>query len=157
MIPKGKHWSTTHGGHKTRLYGVWCGMKNRCYYPGNVAFKWYGGRGVKVCDEWLHDFGKFRDWAESTGYREGLCLDRKNNDLGYSPENCRWVTTFWSTANRRGMRLKAADAYVVKDLVRRGVTPLVVAALYGITPAYVSSIKNGHAWRDIDSVYAPVS
>ena len=52
-----------HGGHDTRLYGIWCGLKDRCYRTKNSDFKYYGGRGIKVCDEWLHDFAKFREWA----------------------------------------------------------------------------------------------
>jgi hypothetical protein len=151
---KVRQWGVTHGGCHSVLYGVWCGMKNRCHYKANRAYQYYGGRGIGVCAEWLNDFGAFRTWAESRGYEKGLILDRRNNDLDYSPDNCRWVTPFWSTANRRGLRLCAADAFVIKDLLNHGVKPVLVGALYQISPAYVSSIKNGHAWARVEYEYA---
>jgi hypothetical protein len=77
-------------------------MKSRCLNPNNKKYKNYGGRGIKVCDEWLHDFQAFYDWAMSRGYEEGLTLDRVDNDRAYCPENCRW--TDWKTqANNRSV------------------------------------------------------
>ena len=94
-----------HGKKHTRLYGVWAGMKKRCYNPKYEAYNRYGGRGITVCDEWLHDFGAFYDWAMDNGYDEsaayGKCtLDRIENDKGYSPENCRWVDMKTQSNNR---------------------------------------------------------
>ena len=81
-----------HNGKGTRLYSIWKGMKTRCYNKNQPAYRMYGGRGITVCDEWLHDFPAFRDWAISHGYSDDLTLDRKDNSLGYSPSNCRWIT-----------------------------------------------------------------
>lgn len=95
-----------HGSSKTRLYRIWAGMKDRCYRPKHVHYKHYGGRGITICDEWLHDFTAFRDWALKTGYDEsaprGVCtIDRIDNDKGYSPDNCRWVTMKEQRHNQR--------------------------------------------------------
>ena len=82
-----------HGYRNTRLYRIYNTMKQRCNNPNNQAYKNYGGRGIKVCEEWnkkdgLKDFG---DWALANGYKDNLTIDRINVDKGYSPDNCRWV------------------------------------------------------------------
>jgi len=96
---------TTHGGTHTRLYCVWYDMKVRCENKSSRGYKWYGALGVKVCDEW-HDFGKFREWAMSSGYDpsapRGQCtLDRIDPYGNYEPSNCRWVPMSVQCRNRR--------------------------------------------------------
>lgn len=79
------------GGRKAcRLYMVWDGMWSRCLYPRAKCYDRYGGRGIKVCDEW-REYDTFRAWAIAHGFRKGLSLDRINTDGNYEPLNCRWL------------------------------------------------------------------
>lgn len=98
----------THGETHTRLYGVWANMMGRCYNPKNREYLRYGGRGVTVCEDW-RDFAQFADWARASGYDEtaarGECtLERRNNDLGYSPDNCVWANASVQANNTRRNR-----------------------------------------------------
>lgn len=89
-----------HGGSKLPLYKRWSDMIQRCTNKNNERYKDYGGRGITVCDEW-RDFSTFKAWAEENGYSKSLQLDRIDNDRGYSPENCRFVTPKENAGHRR--------------------------------------------------------
>lgn len=89
-----------HGDTGKSLHNVWIAMRQRCSNPNNAAYSLYGGRGIQVCPEW-NDYTLFKEWALNNAYEEGLYLDKINNDLGYFPENCRWVT---SQTNSRNIR-----------------------------------------------------
>lgn len=100
--------STLHRTHHmtgSRLYGVWSNMKTRCYNKSNRAYKDYGGRGIKICDEWL-DFENFYNWAIANGYDEnaehGECtIERADVNGDYDPSNCRFITIEEQAANKR--------------------------------------------------------
>lgn len=92
---------TTHNLSKSKIYGVWSSMKQRCFNPKYAGYHNYGGRGIVVCDEWKNDFACFYNWSIKNGYRENLTIDRRNNDGNYKPSNCRWVSIKVQNMNKR--------------------------------------------------------
>ena len=87
-----------------KIYWAWKSIKQRCKNPKCHAFKNYGARGITVCEEW-EAFEPFCRWAIENGYRDGLEIDRIDNDGGYSPENCRWISRKQNLNNRRNTLL----------------------------------------------------
>jgi len=83
---------TKHMGKGTRLYRIWTGMKDRCLNPTSKYRARYGGRGIIMCPRWVADFATIRDWALRSGYQSDLTIDRMENDQGYCPWNCQWLT-----------------------------------------------------------------
>lgn len=94
----------THGcaSHKVynKLYHTWCGIKYRCNNSKSKDYPHYGGRGISVCEEWMHDFPAFQSWALANGYSEKLTIDRIDVNGNYCPENCRWTTVAEQNRNK---------------------------------------------------------
>lgn len=84
-----------------RLYCVWYHMKLRCQNPKVKQYRFYGARGIFVCNLWSDSSEEFRKWAFANGYQRGLQLDRIDNDGPYAPWNCRWVTHAENCLNKR--------------------------------------------------------
>lgn len=99
---RARNLNRTHGFSAERLYKIWIGMKKRCYNPKYKQYKDYGGRGIDITHDWLSDFLIFREWSLSNGYRDDLTIDRVDNDKGYCPANCRWVSMTEQLKNKRG-------------------------------------------------------
>lgn len=101
----------------TRLHRIWVKMKQRCHNPNDPDYvKWYGSRGITVCEEWKNDFKAFYDWSMSHGYSDDLTIDRIDNDGNYEPNNCRWVDYKFQANNRRN-NVKY-EGSTIEDLVK---------------------------------------
>lgn len=108
---------TRHGDYTSPLYKVWNSMLQRCENPKDKRFYDYGGRGITVCKAW-HKYEKFKEW--SVDYKPGLSIERKNNDRGYCPSNCKWATRYEQQVNRRkSSRNKSGTEHVMWDKSRR--------------------------------------
>ncbi|WP_152644819.1 hypothetical protein [Kitasatospora griseola] len=114
--------ATRHGGHKTRLYGIWGSMKHRCTSPNTRSAHRYAGRGIAVCEAW-QDFEPFRDWALANGYVDGKEIDRIDNNLGYDPDNCRWVTKLENLDNRAKYLPEQLEAWLHVHALGAGCSP----------------------------------
>lgn len=93
---------TSHDRWGTKIYKCWDNMKNRCLNPKATGYKYWGGRGIKIYDEWINSFDKFYDYVSKLEHfgEEGYSLDRINNDGNYEPNNLRWATKYEQTHNR---------------------------------------------------------
>lgn len=91
---------------KTRLFRIWAGIRTRCLNPNDKTYKNYGGRGIKICNEW-NDFATFHNWAIANGYDDNLSIERKDNDGNYEPSNCKWANDTEQANNKRTNRMIA--------------------------------------------------
>lgn len=100
-----------HGMIKTQIYSAYHNMKYRCYTKTAHEFENYGGKGIRVCDEWLGEngFSNFYEWSKKNGFKEGLSIDRIDPNKNYCPDNCQWITRSENTikANKDSQHRRA--------------------------------------------------
>lgn len=84
-------------------------MYDRCYEENDISYRWYGHRGIKICDEWLNNPKSFESWALVNGYKNDLTIDRKDENKDYSPDNCRWVTLSYNSKYKSTTRVLEVD------------------------------------------------
>jgi len=126
-----------------KIKGLYDEIRNRCYNKKRLCYNNYGGRGITVCNEWLRDSNIFCDWALKSGYKEGLTIDRINNDEGYSPENCRWVNITEQNRNKRGVKLNMDFA---REIRSSNLTYRELQEKYGISSSTVWLVKANKMW-----------
>ena len=133
---------------ETRIYGIWGHMKNRCYNQNDEKYELYGGRGLTVCEEWLHNFQAFYDWSIKNGYTEDLTIDRLDNNKGYSPENCRWATNWEQSNNKRTSRI----------LILNGERHTIAewSKITGINSRTIESRVGLYGWSDEKALTTPI-
>lgn len=136
----------THGESKTRLYGIWAGMHQRCENENRRDYAKYGGSGISVCDEWT-EYSAFAEWAKANGYDDSKSIDRIDPNLGYFPGNCRWVSFEKQQNNKSNSCL----------LTVRGETKTAAewAAISGVPAARIRRRKKAH-WPDEQAVFEPI-
>ena len=136
-----------HGLRKSRLYRIWQHIKERCYKPNTKCYNNYGGRGIKMYQEWLDDFMNFYEWAMSNGYKDDLTIDRIDVNGNYEPSNCRWVT----------QKVQARNTRVNNYITYNGETKCVAewAEIYNIKPATLS-YRLHHGWNIEKALTLPI-
>lgn len=141
----GHHRPSYNGNTKKRLYTIYNNMKQRCYNPRNTNYKYYGGKGITICDEWMGQdgFSVFENWALDNGYSDELTIDRVNFNLGYTPDNCRWVD-MKSQVRNRSISPKV-DGISVYDLAEEN----------GIKLATVDARRKKYGFREGDLMVRP--
>lgn len=115
-----KHYRFIHGETKTRLFKIWSSMHERCERVKHPHYDAYGGRGIKVCDEWK-EYLPFAEWARNNGYTDELTIDRIDVNGNYEPSNCRWVTMKEQHNNKRNNRilLYHGETYTLTQLAEK--------------------------------------
>lgn len=134
-----------HNMSNTRIYKIYKSMKKRCYNITCDKYKDYGGRGITVCEEWLHNFQSFYEWAMSNGYADDLTIDRKDVNGNYEPSNCRWIPKKEQAHNKRNTIYDENHISIAKQ-----------AREIGIVEPSIARSRYKAGWSSYESVHTPV-
>jgi len=137
----------SNGGTK-RLARVLEGMKARCYNRNHVSFTQYSSNKIVICDEWMDDSRTFYEWALANGYKDDLTIDRIDNSLGYSPENCRWADKHIQAQNSSQAKLTFDKVVDILELLKE-MPQKDIAKLYGVSRSAICSIARGIRWKNV--------
>lgn len=139
-------WNITHGQSRKTTYRIWDGMIRRCSDPKNPQYKYYGGKGINVCNKWK----KFSGFFEDMGVRPpGLTLERKDSHGNYEKANCIWATYTTNLRNRPGyIKLSIEKAQEIRKLLQEGaLSQRKIAKMYNVPHSIIGKIKNNEIWK----------
>lgn len=140
--------NTTHGmSWKHPLYGRWTRMHRRCKDPKSKSYPDYGGRGIRVCDEW-HSYKHFYEWAMNNGFDEKLEIDRIDNNGDYKPDNCRFVPRIVNARNKRNTKLNTHLVHEMRSIYKSGGTIASISLNTGIKQCTVFDAVKGKSWSE---------
>lgn len=134
-------------GEEKGIYNSWQNMKSRCLSPSHPKYERYGGRGIKICPNWLNIDG-FYEWAKKSGWFPGATIDRIDNDGDYTPENCRWISVSENSRKKSTTKISFDDAKIIRERAASGECPYKIANEYGVVHGTVWFIINNFTHVD---------
>lgn len=136
-----------HGMNNTEEYSIWCNMISRCHNPNSTSFKYYGARGIAVCDECRESFLSF--YSDMGARPKGCVIDRIDNDCGYCQNNCHWITQKENVRKSGNTILDVKKASEIRLLFKTGnYTCKELGEMYGVKKSTISAINKWHIWKD---------
>ena len=155
----GVQFKKTHGLKDHPLYRSWTRMKERCYAlpPSSPTYKYY--KDIDVCIEWMTDFMNFYNWSISSGWKEGMSLDRIDSIKNYTPDNCQWLSRSDHSSKtaldsiKKGNPNPAAKLtkeiiYEIRYMLDMNIYGSYIARIFGVSKTIICAIKKGHIWKD---------
>jgi hypothetical protein len=137
---------TIHGLSRTKAYSIWYGMMNRCYKPNIRSYRFYGARGITVCDEWKN-VEIFTEWFNKN-YSEGLTIERVDYNKGYSPENCTFIIPAAQARNRRSTKINIEIARKIRTLYTKGLSQMEITRELHLPLHTIHEVVRGKTWKD---------
>lgn len=134
-------YASKEGRSKKSPYNSWTNMKSRCNNPKHPKYYRYGGRGIKVCEEFRTASG-FIKWALKNGWSAGLSIDRVDNDGDYTPNNCKWISVSENSRKKSTTKISLEEAGEIRDRIALGEDEYVLAEEYGVVHGTIWFIKN---------------
>jgi hypothetical protein len=142
--PKSNFTRYKHGLSRTTAYSRWAGMMSRCYKETDLEYKNYGGRGIRVCEDW-HNVQIFYNWF-SENYLEGMTIDRINTDGNYEESNCRFISCKEQSRNRRNNTFSMEKANSIREMYKTIKSQREISKITGVHYKYVNLILKNKRW-----------
>lgn len=139
----------THSMCKSRIYGIWSGMLQRCTNPRRDYYENYGGRGIKVCPEWFSFDTFYADMCPT--YVPGLSIDRIDNNGDYEPSNCRWATDTQQSRSNRNCKLNPQAVANIRSRLSSGVSKAELARVHGVSESLIRKIADRTIWVEVEA------